>query len=149
MGTFHQVIQLFHQLVKALLFSGNGAGHGYSQLFRQTFKVNGNILACGFVHQVHTYQDAVRYFHGLKHQVQVALQTGGIANHHNPVASAKADEVAGHFLLRGVGHEGVGAGDIYQHVAVFSCLTVALGIGHGFSRPVSCRLQCVRGKTKL
>ena len=33
LGTFHQAIQLFHQLVKALLFSGNGAGHGYSQLF--------------------------------------------------------------------------------------------------------------------
>ena len=137
MCTFHQVIQLFHQLVKASLFPGNGAGHRYAQLFRQPLQVNGDILAGGFVHQVHAYQDPVRYFHGLKYQVQVALQAGGVAHNHNPVASAKTDKVAGHFLLRGVGHEGIGAGDIYQHVAVLLCLTVALGIGHGFSRPVS------------
>ena len=137
MCTFHQVIQLFHQLVKASLFPGNGAGHRNTQLFRQTLQVNGDILAGGFVHQVHTYQDPVRYFHGLKYQVQVALQAGGVAHHHRPVRAAEAKEVPGHLLLGGVGHEGVGAGEVHQHIAPAAPLTAALGAGHCLARPVA------------
>ena len=126
-----------HQRLQPFPPAGGGAHHGHPQTAGQPLQLHPHTLALRLVQEVDAHHGAGLELQGLEYQIQVALQAGGVAHHHRPVRAAEAKEVPGHLLLGGVGHEGVGAGEVHQHIAPAAPLTAALGAGHCLARPVA------------
>ena len=116
---------------------GDCADHRDAQPLLQQPQIRRRMLAARLIHQVDAYHHAGAGFHGLQHQVKVALYAGGIAHHHNGIRPAETDVVAGNLLLGGMSHQGIGAGDIHQQVAVAVLPAGAAGVRHSFARPVA------------
>ena len=126
-----------HQLIQPFPAAGAGAHHRHAEILGQLVKINADILFLGLVHQVDADHHPVGDLHGLQHQVQVALQAGGVADHHDAVRPAEADKIPGHLFLRGMRHEGICTGDIHQNGVHPLMGVVPLGVGNGFSRPIA------------
>ena len=73
----------------------------------------------------------------MQHQIQVAFQTGGVADHDDRIRLGETEKIAGHFLLGGVSQQGIGAGNIHQHIVVGGGGAITLGVGHRLAWPVA------------
>ena len=93
-----------------------------------------------FIQQIDAYQYRPAGFYDLQDQVQVAFQTGGIADYDNRVRFTEADEIPCDFLFCRMGHEGIAAGYIHKRITMLVEGTGSPGIKDGLAGPVACML---------
>ncbi len=89
------------------------------------------------IYQVQANHHPTHQLHGLKDQVQIPLQAGGVAHHYDRVGPASEEKVPGDLLLRRPGCHGIGARQIHQYVLVAVIGIGAAGQLHRLTRPVS------------
>ena len=101
--SIQQMVQCFHQLLQPLLPPSGTSNHWNAQIGRQSLQIHRNMLAGSLVQQVDTHHASGFQLQGLEHQIQIALQTGGVAHHHRTLSTTEAEKIPCHFLLSGVG----------------------------------------------
>ena len=125
-----------HQLPQALVPPGGGSHHRHAQKAGKLRSIHLDPLAPRLVHQIDAHNGARGDLQRLEHQIQVALQAGGITDHHRAVGTAKAEEVPGHLFLGGMGHKGIGPRQIHQNIVPAPVGMPPLRVGHRLSRPI-------------
>jgi hypothetical protein len=93
--------------------------------------------ALRFVHEVQADHDAVRDLEHLQHDVQVALEYGGIDHHDGHVGLAEQHEVARHLFVEARREQRVGARQVHQLEPFVAARKRPFGAGHGLAGPVA------------
>ena len=104
-----------HQLVDALVFSSGNGDHGDAQLRGQLHHVDGVAAGPDLVHHVQGDDHGDAQLYELEGKVEVPLDVGGVHDVDDTVGMLVQDEIPGDDLLRGVGGEGVDAGEVHHH----------------------------------
>ncbi|MPN32814.1 hypothetical protein SDC9_180294 [bioreactor metagenome] len=126
-----------HQSIQALARSRAGTDHRNTQPGCKQIQINADFFLLCFVHQIDAQHDMIGNLHGLKHQIQIPFQTGGVSNDHYGVGPAETNEVPGNFLLGRVRHQRIGPRNIH-HDKIGSSMPVSpLRVYDSFSRPVA------------
>ena len=120
--------------------AGGGAHHRARQQPGKRLQIPLRAVLLRLVQQVYTHHQPRGDLPDLQHQVQIALQTGGVHHCQSNICRAGEEKVPGHLLFRGVGAERVGAGQVHQAHGIVPGAEAALRRGHCFSRPVPCVL---------
>ena len=127
----------FHQGAEAPAAAGAGPHRRDPQFRRELCQVHPDAFFLRFVHEVDADHGPAGELQDLEDQVQVPLQGGGVADDDGCVGLPEAEEVPGRRLLRRLGKEGVGPGEVHQGAVEAAVCTASAGVGHGFSGPVA------------
>ena len=122
---------------KAPAAAGGGADDRAAEPLRQGGEVCLYPLLFRFVQKIHAQDQAGRDLPNLQHQAQVPGQAGGIGHGHGHIRRPGEKIVPGYFLLRGVGAEGIGAGQVHQAHGGVSDPKAPLRRGNSLSGPVA------------
>ena len=93
-------------------------------------------LSRGLVHQVQADHRSFRDLQHLEHEVEIALEHGGVDDDQRAVGTAEEDEVPGDLLVDGRRQQGIRAGQVDHLVPVAVELEAALGPVHRLPGPV-------------
>ena len=125
------------QLVDAHPVPRRAGDHRHPQFLLQPGRVDGDAVPAGLVHQVQEHHHPVGDAQYLQHEVQVALETGGVDHHHGDVGAPEEQEVARHLLVRAPRLQRVGARQVDELDARAAVGEGALGPHDGLARPVA------------
>ena len=77
----------------------------------------------------------------LEHQIEIPLQTSGVADCHHHIGVTLQDIITGNLLLAGAAGEGITARQIYKTVFASPIDPVSCGAFHCLTAPVPCMLM--------
>ena len=126
-----------HQFGQALVVAGRRRHHAHAQVAGQPAGIDLDAAPPRLVHQVETHHRAIGDFQHLQHEVQIALEAGGIDHHHRDIGLTEQQEVACHLFIETRRQERVGARQVHELVALVARGKGALGAGHRLARPVA------------
>lgn len=129
-----------HQMFQPLFAAGRRGDYGDAEQLGQFVEIDVNSPFFGFIAKIDTEDQIVGQILNLKNQIQIPLQTGGVADGDDRICIAVADKVPGHLFLSGVRQKGVGAWQVNKDIAAVMEDTAALGTGDRFAGPVACVL---------
>ena len=110
----HHRIHRFHQLPQPLVLRGDHRDDGQPQGSLEDVRLDPHPLHLGHIHHVEPHHHRYRQAEEFGHQVEVALQGGGVHDGHHHVGPLPDDEVAGDPLLRRVGRQAIGARQVHD-----------------------------------
>ena len=132
-----QRVHSVNQLVEPLAASCARADHGNSELTSQSGYIYTYFLSPCLIHKIYTDDGARCYLDYLQNEIEVSLQTGGIAHRDAGVGFSAQDKVPRHFLFNRVREERICAGEVYRDIIFSVARECAAGGSYRFSRPVS------------
>lgn len=133
-----ELFHIVHELAEPFAVPGRGSHYRDAKKLAELLQVDFNAPAPGLVQKVYADDQIWSELQHLQYQIQIALKAGCIADGYSTVRAAGGEEIPGGLFFRGMGLEGVAAGEVNEDVAFILVGAVALGIGDCLAGPISC-----------
>ena len=86
-------------LFQSTPLAGTDTDHRNFQFLGEKFEIDRDLFLFGFIQKIDTENNRDFCGQNLQYQIQVAFQTGGIADRDHRVRMSCTDEISGNFLL--------------------------------------------------
>ena len=116
--------------------AGRASHHRDAELPLEPRRVDRDAVAPGLVHQIHVDHHPVGDVEDLQHEVQVALEAGGVDHRHRHVGPPEQDELARHLFVGAARLQRIGAGQVDDLHARAAVRERSLGADDGLAGPV-------------